>query len=245
MGRSERQAYAYLIAPDMDALSDDARKRLEALYEFTELGSGFRIAHYDMEIRGAGNLLGTSQSGQIRAVGYDLYMDFLEKAIRELKGEEVVEEVDPEIHFEMPALLPNSYIEDSTQRLSLYKRLATAKGRALPIPEFISGNSENALQQVERRLSVLDAKAEQLRERIYEALSIARVYTKIPGKKPDMDKPYVVSRGTTIIEFAATVHKDFGDNLKFARVWGHARFDGQPVEKEYVLEDGDVVELHI
>jgi len=130
VGRSERQAYAYLIAPDMDALSDDARKRLEALYEFTELGSGFRIARYDMEIRGAGNLLGTSQSGQIRAVGYDLYMDFLEKAIRELKGEEVVEEVDPEIHFEMPALLPNSYIEDSTQRLSLYKRLATASDHA-------------------------------------------------------------------------------------------------------------------
>jgi hypothetical protein len=86
---------------------------------------------------------------------------------------------------------------------------------------------------------------EELRQRIYDALAIVRVYTKIPGKKPDMDKPYVVAKGTTIIEFAATVHKDFGDNLKFARVWGHARFDGQPVEKEYVLEDGDVVELHI
>ncbi len=86
---------------------------------------------------------------------------------------------------------------------------------------------------------------EELRERIYEALSIVRVYTKVPGKKPDMDKPYVVSRGTTIIEFAAIVHKDFRENLKFARVWGHAKYDGQPVEKGYVVDEGDVVELHI
>jgi ribosome-interacting GTPase 1 len=86
---------------------------------------------------------------------------------------------------------------------------------------------------------------EDLRNRIYEALSIVRVYTKIPGKKPDMGKPYVVKKGTTILEIAAVIHKDFRDNLKFARAWGHAKYDGQPVEKEYVLEDGDVVELHI
>ena len=127
VGRAERQAYAYLIVPEEDRLSSNARKRLEVLYEFTELGAGFRIARYDLEIRGSGNLLGTSQSGQIRAVGYDLYMEYLEKAIRELKGEEVVEEVDPELHFEIPAFLPGEYIEDSTQRLSFYKRLATAK----------------------------------------------------------------------------------------------------------------------
>jgi ribosome-interacting GTPase 1 len=86
---------------------------------------------------------------------------------------------------------------------------------------------------------------EDLRTQIYEALSIVRVYTKIPGKKPDMSKPYVVKRGTTVIEFAAIVHKDFRDNLKFARVWGHAKYDGQPVEKGYELDDGDVVELHL
>jgi len=126
VGRSERQAYAYFIVHDEETLSDDARKRLEALYQFTELGSGFRIARYDLEIRGAGNLLGTSQSGQVKAVGYDLYMEFLETAIRKLKGEEVVEEVDPEIHLDMPAYLPREYIDDSTQRLSFYKRLASA-----------------------------------------------------------------------------------------------------------------------
>jgi len=126
VGRSGRQAYAYFIVRDEETLSDDARKRLEALHQFTELGSGFRIARYDLEIRGAGNLLGASQSGQVRAVGYDLYMEFLETAIRKLKGEEVVEEVDPEIHLDLPAILPREYIEDSTQRLSFYKRLASA-----------------------------------------------------------------------------------------------------------------------
>jgi ribosome-interacting GTPase 1 len=86
---------------------------------------------------------------------------------------------------------------------------------------------------------------DELRQMIYEALSIVRVYTKVPGKKPDMSKPYVVKRGTTILEIAAQIHKDFRDNLKFARVWGHAKYDGQPVEKGYILEDGDVIELHL
>ena len=126
VGRSERQAYAYLIVPDEETLAGDARERLEALYEFTQLGSGFRIARHDLEIRGAGNLLGASQSGQIRAVGYDLYVELMEKAVRELKGEQVVEEVDPEIYMDMPAYLPKEYIDDSTQRLSLYRRLAGA-----------------------------------------------------------------------------------------------------------------------
>jgi transcription-repair coupling factor (superfamily II helicase) len=127
VGRSERQAYTYLIVPDEQSLAGEARKRLEALYEFTELGSGFRIARHDLEIRGAGNLLGANQSGHIRAIGYDLYVEMLEKAIRQLRGEEFLEEVDPEIHLELPAHLPDDYLEDSTQRLSFYKRLAKAR----------------------------------------------------------------------------------------------------------------------
>ncbi|MFH1314074.1 MAG: GTPase [Candidatus Eisenbacteria bacterium] len=86
---------------------------------------------------------------------------------------------------------------------------------------------------------------EPLRETIYKTLSIVRVYTKKVGKKPDMSKPYVIKVGTTVVEFAAQIHKDFRDNLKFARVWGHTKFEGQPVEKGYVLEDGDVIEIHI
>jgi ribosome-interacting GTPase 1 len=86
---------------------------------------------------------------------------------------------------------------------------------------------------------------EELRETIYKTLAIVRVYTKKVGKKPDMSKPYVIKAGTTVVEFAAQIHKDFRDNLKFARVWGHTKFEGQPVEKGHVLEDGDVIEIHI
>ena len=86
---------------------------------------------------------------------------------------------------------------------------------------------------------------EELRAAIFEWLSLVRVYTKIPGKPPDMGKPYVVGKGTTVVKLAGIIHKDFRDNLKFARVWGHTKFEGQPVEKHYELEDGDVIELHI
>jgi ribosome-interacting GTPase 1 len=86
---------------------------------------------------------------------------------------------------------------------------------------------------------------EELRAAIVDWLDLIRVYTKVPGKKADLSKPYVVKRGTTILEIAGTIHKDFKENLKFARVWGHAKFDGQPVEKTYELEDGDIIELHI
>jgi ribosome-interacting GTPase 1 len=86
---------------------------------------------------------------------------------------------------------------------------------------------------------------EDLRASIIDWLALVRVYTKVPGKKADMLKPYVVKKGTTVLEIAGTVHKDFKENLKFARVWGHTKFEGQTVEKNYVLEDGDVIELHI
>ncbi len=86
---------------------------------------------------------------------------------------------------------------------------------------------------------------ERLRGEIYSALEIIRIYTKKPGHEPDMQQPYVIRRGSTLLEFAQTVHKDFVENLKFARVWGHTKFDGMKVTRDYVLKDRDVVELHI
>ncbi len=85
---------------------------------------------------------------------------------------------------------------------------------------------------------------EELRRGIFNSLSIVRVYTKVPGKKPDMSKPFIVTKGTTVFDIAGEIHKDIKENLKFARIWGHAKFDGQIVGKDYVLEDGDVIELH-
>jgi transcription-repair coupling factor (superfamily II helicase) len=117
VGRSQSQAYAYLLVPDEAALSNEAQKRLKALMEFTELGSGFKIALHDLQIRGAGNLLAE--------VGYELYLQLLEQAIREFKGEAPAEMApDPEIRLPLAAYLPEDYVPDVQQRLALYRRLS-------------------------------------------------------------------------------------------------------------------------
>ena len=127
VGRGSHQAYAYLLIPGDLTLSKDSMKRLRAIQELSELGSGFKLAMHDLEIRGAGNLLGSSQSGHIAAVGLELYTQWMEKAVRELKGEEVVEEITPEIHFHLPAFIPEFYVEDPAERLSLYRRLSFSR----------------------------------------------------------------------------------------------------------------------
>src|SRR5918993_1442973 len=125
VARSHRHAYAYLLIPGEKAITPDAEKRLRALQEIDGLGGGFKLALHDLEIRGAGNLLGEQQSGQISAVGFELYTEMMENAVKELKGEEVLPEVDPEIRLGIPAYFPDSYIPDANQRLYFYKRLVS------------------------------------------------------------------------------------------------------------------------
>jgi transcription-repair coupling factor (superfamily II helicase) len=108
-------------------MTDEAKKRLQAMREMSFLGAGFRLAMKDMEIRGAGNLLGPQQSGHIHAVGFDMYVEMLEKAVAEAKGEEVREEAEPTINLKRSAFIPETYIEDVTLRLSIYRRIAGAK----------------------------------------------------------------------------------------------------------------------
>ncbi len=127
VGRSGHQAYAYFLTPEEGDLTPDAQKRLVAIQEFTELGSGFRIAAADMEIRGAGNLLGRQQSGHIAAVGLDLYLKMVEQAVQQIKGTIVEEEPDPTLHLNVSAFIPEDYVGDSHQRLSLYKRLSSCR----------------------------------------------------------------------------------------------------------------------
>ncbi|MBM2803685.1 MAG: transcription-repair coupling factor [Deltaproteobacteria bacterium] len=127
VGRSHRHAFAYLLIPGEKAITPDAERRLRALQEIDGLGGGFKLALHDLEIRGAGNLLGSQQSGQITAVGFELYTEMMEKAVQELKGEEVLPEVDPEIRLGIPAYFPDSYIPDANQRLYFYKRLASLR----------------------------------------------------------------------------------------------------------------------
>jgi transcription-repair coupling factor (superfamily II helicase) len=126
VGRSRERAYAYLLVPARRPVTKDAQKRLEALQRFSELGAGFQIASHDLEIRGAGNLLGKDQSGQIEAVGFELYSQLLEEAVRELKGEPKAEEIDPDVQLPLPAFIPDPYMPDVHQRLYFYKRFAQA-----------------------------------------------------------------------------------------------------------------------
>ncbi|HOP79536.1 MAG TPA: helicase-related protein, partial [Armatimonadota bacterium] len=127
VGRSNRKAFCYLITPPFDMMTSDARKRLEAIEQFSDLGSGFQIAMKDLEIRGAGNLLGAEQHGQIAQVGFDLYCQLLSQAISELKGEEVEEVTLPPVDLPFDAYIPNDYITSEAQRIFFYKKMAAAK----------------------------------------------------------------------------------------------------------------------
>ncbi|MCD6274191.1 MAG: transcription-repair coupling factor, partial [Deltaproteobacteria bacterium] len=124
VGRSDEQAYAYLFIPDESVLPINAQKRLKILMEHSDLGSGFQIAMNDLKLRGGGTILGASQSGHIAAVGYDMFLQLMEKSMSELKGETFVENLDPEINVNISCYIPESYIQDIDLRLSIYRRLA-------------------------------------------------------------------------------------------------------------------------
>lgn len=127
VGRSDVQAYAYLIVPPMGMLSEEARDRVEALAMHTELGSGFQVASMDLEMRGAGNLLGAEQSGDVDGVGFEMYMSLLEEATATLRGEDYEVSYEPEINLETPGFLPSEYVDDVGLRLHFYKELATSR----------------------------------------------------------------------------------------------------------------------
>ena len=133
VGRSSRQAYAYLLVPSLDHLTADAQQRLRALMDCSELGGGFKLAMNDLQIRGGGNLLGVSQSGHIAAVGYDLYLELLQSTVADLKSKAAaggpkdgLADLDPEIKLQVAAFLPDSYIPDTSLRYHAYRRLAAA-----------------------------------------------------------------------------------------------------------------------
>jgi transcription-repair coupling factor (superfamily II helicase) len=127
VGRSDRQAYCYLLYPRGAKLTEEAEQRLEAMQEFVELGSGFKLAMRDLEIRGAGNLLGPEQHGQLAAVGFELYTRLLDEAVRELRGQIIEEMPDATIDLGVDAYLPASYIEDEGQRMAAYRKLAASR----------------------------------------------------------------------------------------------------------------------
>ncbi|MDQ6646230.1 MAG: transcription-repair coupling factor [Pseudomonadota bacterium] len=132
VGRSHHRAYAYLVVPDRKSITADAQKRLEALVSLEELGAGFTLAAHDLEIRGAGELLGDEQSGQIQEIGFGLYTELLDRAVRALKSGKIPDfdlssEHETEVELHLPALIPDSYLGDVHARLTLYKRIASAR----------------------------------------------------------------------------------------------------------------------
>lgn len=128
VGRSKERAYCYLVIPQNKRIEKDAQERLKVIQENTALGSGITIAHHDLELRGAGNMLGEDQSGHIEAVGYEMYLELLEQTIAELKGQEVAEKVEPDINVRIQALIPDTYMPDIRIRLAWYRNLAGIEG---------------------------------------------------------------------------------------------------------------------
>lgn len=129
VGRSSRQGYAYLMYEKDKVLSEIAEKRLKAIREFTEFGSGFKIAMRDLEIRGAGNILGSQQHGHMAVIGYDLYVKMLNDAIKKVKGEPILEEIDVEIDLSVNAYIPDTYISDELTKIEMYKKIASIESK--------------------------------------------------------------------------------------------------------------------
>jgi transcription-repair coupling factor len=192
VGRDRLQAYAYLLIPADGRLDETAAKRLRVIQELTALGSGLKIALRDMEIRGAGNLLGAQQHGQIEMVGFDLYLKLLEEAARELRGEPVEDEVDPVVTVDAAAYLPEAYVAEPAQRLALYKRLAGVRtaaeiedaGRELrdrfgPLPEAAA----RLLDVVTLRLDAKALRLERLEVRAGHALLTFAPSTPVPPQR--------------------------------------------------------------
>jgi transcription-repair coupling factor (superfamily II helicase) len=127
IGRSRERAFCYLVVPEETRMTPEAKQRLAVLQRFTELGAGFQVATHDLEIRGAGELLGERQHGAVASVGFETYARILEEAVAELRGEPIKPEHDPEISVDVPAFLPDDYVPDAGQRLDFYRRLAQAR----------------------------------------------------------------------------------------------------------------------
>jgi transcription-repair coupling factor (superfamily II helicase) len=192
VGRDRLQAYAYLLIPADGRVDETAAKRLRVIQELTALGSGLKVALRDMEIRGAGNLLGAQQHGQIEMVGFDLYLKLLEEAVRELRGEAVEEDIDPVVTVDAAAYLPDEYVAEPAQRLALYKRLAgirTAaevddgrrelRDRFGPLPEAAA----RLLDVVTLRLEAKALRLERLEVRSGHALLTFAPSTPVPAQR--------------------------------------------------------------
>ncbi len=192
VGRSRQKAYAYLLIPGEHIITRDAKQRIEILSELVEVGGGFKLAIHDLELRGAGNLLGHQQSGEITAVGFELYTEMMEQAIAELRGQPLRPDFEPELQIGIPAYIPQPYVPDENERLVLYRRMARAESeqdlddlrdelrdRCGPVPTLVENllSAMNVRRRM-KRLLIMSAviKANQLKIRFHPEAPIE------PGK---------------------------------------------------------------
>jgi len=177
VGRSNQRAYAYLLVPPEATLSEIARKRLSAMKEFSELGAGFRIAALDLELRGAGNLLGRQQHGHIEAVGFDMYTQMLERAVSKLKGEEAAPDLRTTLNLGLDLRIPQEYIPTENLRLRTYKRVSSIR-------------SEDERNDVARELAIASANCPHLWKTFWTTLfsidlrAAAHLSRGTPGEPP-------------------------------------------------------------
>jgi transcription-repair coupling factor (superfamily II helicase) len=243
VGRSRERAYAYLVVPAGRAVTREAQRRLEVLQAFTELGAGFSIASHDLEIRGAGNLLGPDQSGPIAAIGFDLYAQLLEEAVREMRGEPPRTEVEPDVNLPLAALIPDDYVPDVHQRLLFYKRFSLAANpdelsdlraelvdRFGEAPDEVDNLSQLMLLKIDMRdlrLRALEAGPGRLvvalgTDATLEPAKLARLVQRSRGVyrlTPDMKlivKLPDSARGTQLVAEAKKVLRDLGTTARAA-----------------------------
>lgn len=224
VGRSNRTAYAFFMYRKGKILKEVAEKRLAAIKEFSDLGSGFKIAMRDLEIRGAGNVLGESQSGHMESVGYDLYCKMLAEAVRHEKGEEIYEPFETTVDLAMDAYLPESYVPDSSQRMEIYKRIADIRSQEehdVMLGELIDRFGEPG-RPVQNLLWIALFKAEAHRAWIREVKQKERKLTlTLFGRAPINPAviPQLISRYQPYLCFAADpeaprLELDFGKNTR-------------------------------
>ncbi|XXF79093.1 transcription-repair coupling factor [Myxococcaceae bacterium GXIMD 01537] len=235
VGRSKERAYAYLLVPARRAVTRDAQRRLEVLQRFTELGAGFSIASHDLEIRGAGNLLGESQSGAIAEIGFDLYAQLMEEAVAELQGEPPRTTIEPDVNLPLPALIPDDYVNDVHQRLVFYKRFSQASGpdevtdlraelvdRFGEAPDEVDNLSEVTLLKIsmrELRLRTLEAGSGRLvvtlgADALLDGAQVAQLVSRSKGLyrlTPDMKLVVKLAEGTKGRDVIAEARKVLRD----------------------------------
>ena len=226
VGRAERQAYAYITYKKDKLLSEVADKRLKAIKEFTEFGSGFKIAMRDLEIRGAGSLLGEIQSGHLEQVGYDTYCNLLDEVVKEMKGINVEQEVEVQIDLNVTSYIPEEYIESSEQKIEIYQNIALCKNEE---------DIQNVIDEIIDRFGTMPSELENL-------IGIARI--KYLAKKLNIEK--IASRKNMVVfTFSPKANENQIDISKLVKLYGNKIKFSAGIKQMISLEVGSANEREI